>query len=127
VVEGGWPQEEIPGDAFLFLRIHQNWLSKDGSVVPGFFKNIPPDGGMSCDWNKYSTSEEARQRAKEPAQNGVLTILASGIRSLPDQRLEHAPIPTNRAHSEVFGEKTTEVRLKLTRLSSWAIAVAPKS
>ena len=92
--------------------------------MSGFFKNMPADSGMSCDWEKYSTPEESRRRAKDPSANGVLTMLAGEIRSVPRQRLAHDPIPTNRAHPQVFGDKDPEARLKLKRLASWILPVA---
>ena len=35
----------------------------------------------------------------------------------------HDPQPTNQAHSQVFGEKTPEVRVKLKRICTWIIPV----
>jgi len=122
--ENNWKKEDIPETAHLFSRVHRNWL-KDGDVNPGFFRNSPDDstGGMSCDWNKYSTPEETKARAKQPEKNGVLQFVASEVREIPGQRLEHDPQPTNQAHSQVFGEKTPEVRVKLKRICTWIIPV----
>jgi hypothetical protein len=122
-VGGNWPLEAIPDSARLFFRIHRNWLARDGEIMPGFFKNTPADSGMSCDWEKYSTPEESRSRAKDPSVNGVLAMIAGEIRLVPDQRLAHDPLPTNRAHSQVFGDKDPEVRLKLKRIASWVLRI----
>jgi hypothetical protein len=54
-------------------------------------------------------------------------MVASEIRSVPDQRLEHDPTAENRAHSQVFGEKTPESRLKLKRICAWVLSVSSKS
>lgn len=98
------------------------WI-RDGEVLPGVFQNRPAtsDGGMSCDWEKYSSPEQTKQRARTPEDNAVLRFGAGVVASLPNQRLEHDPLDDNRAHSQVFGEKTTEIRLKLKRLCVWAI------
>jgi methyl coenzyme M reductase subunit D len=48
------------------------------------------------------------------------------VRSIP-QVVSHTPIqdcpelPDNRAHTDVIGEKTVEVRVKLGRIVTWAI------
>jgi hypothetical protein len=119
-----FPQEQIPDDANLFMRIHRDWLLDNGDVKPGFFRNIPADDGMSCDWDKYSTAAQTKERAKNPEVNGVLQFGARDARGLPDQRLAHDPQEDNRAHSQLFGEKTTEIRLKLKRLCKWAILIS---
>ncbi len=119
-----FPQEQIPDDANLFMRIHRDWLLDNGEVKPGFFRNIPPDDGMSCDWDKYSTAAQTKERARNPNFNGVLQFAACDARSLPDQHLAHDPQQENRAHSQLFGEKTTEIRLKLKRLCKWAILIS---
>jgi hypothetical protein len=120
-IQNNWPKEEIPDNSALFLRVHKNWIAPDGGVFPGFFRNVPADDGMSCDWEKYSTAEESRNRARAPSQNGILSMVAGEIRSVPNQRLEHDPIPANRAHAQVFGDKTPEVRLKLKRIATWTL------
>jgi hypothetical protein len=120
-----WEMECIPDASYLFLRIHRNWL-KGNDIIPGFFKNTPntPTAGMSCDWDKYSTKEES-QRARDPAANGVLEIVTREVRGIEAQIVRHDPDMSrnNRAHSQVFGEKTPEARLKLKRISRWAIQI----
>ncbi len=79
---------------------------------------------MSTDWNKYSTPLETRLRAKNPQANIVIALVAGDVRAIEGQRIEHTPInPSdeqagNRAHTDVFGEKTTEVRLKFMQVWS---------
>ena len=51
---------------------------------------------MSADWNKYSTPEETRQRAKKPSENGVIVLLVGGIQGIPDLKVRHVPEPTNK-------------------------------
>jgi hypothetical protein len=116
-----WPIEEIPSEHFLFMRIHAMYL-KFGDPI-GAFKDI--EGGMSTDWEKYSTPQEARNRAKKPNDNGIVKLNAGKVRELQGMAVRHTPEPTNRAHSEVFGEKTPEIRLKLNRLAEWVIALNP--
>jgi hypothetical protein len=115
-----WAVEEIPNDHFLFMRIHANWL-KHGEPL-GAFKDI--EGGMSTDWEKYSTAQQARDRARKPNENGVVKLNVGKIRELQDMSVVHTPEATNRAHSEVFGEKTPEMRVKLNRLAEWVIRLS---
>jgi hypothetical protein len=109
-----WASEEIPDTDRLYMRVHQNLLHRDGRPIPGAF--IDHGGGMSTDWERYSTPEETRQRARKPQDNAVISLLAGEVRRIPDQIVRHAPLPENRAHTDVIGEKTAEVRVLFLRL-----------
>src|SRR5437870_13118924 len=62
-----WEAEEIPNEDFLFMRVHHSYLDDDGESIPGAFRNQPPKiGGMSTDWQKYSTPEHTIARARQP-------------------------------------------------------------
>ena len=113
-----WPAEFIPDDHALLMRVHRQW-SKNGIPMPGAFRNHA--GGMSTDWAQYSTADQTRGRGRNPADNGVVRMHVGSVRGLPGQKVEHTPEPTNRAHTDVFGEKDEEVRLKFVRICSWAI------
>ncbi len=84
-------------------------------------------GGMSTDWEKYSTAEETRKRAQKspPEDNGVLRLNVGGVRAINPLSVEHKPEPDNRAHTEVLGDKKKdpEVRLRLQRLAEWVIKI----
>lgn len=116
-----WPIELIPNEHFLFMRIHASYM-KFGDPL-GAFKDI--EGGMSTDWEKYSTPQQTRDRARIPNQNGIVKLNAGKIRELQGMSVTHTPEPMNQAHSEVFGEKTPEMRVKLYRLSEWIINLSP--
>ncbi len=79
---------------------------------------------MSTDWEKYSNAAETQGRGRVPADNGVVSFGVGPVRSIP-QVVEHSPAHDNRAHSDVLGEKTPEVRLLLRRLALWKIRVPP--
>jgi hypothetical protein len=65
---------------------------------------------MSTDWEKYATPNQARARArKTPELNGIVALIAGEVRSIQGLSVEHAPILTNRAHTEVFGLAEDEV------------------
>jgi len=113
MVESAWPKEAIPDDAVLYMRLHRMWM-KDGVPIPGAFRNIVD--GMSTDWDRYSTPEETRQRAKVPVDNAVITLVAGQVGAIPGQSVEHAPLPDNRAHTNVVGEKSPQARLMFLRL-----------
>ena len=120
-------EDSIPNEDSVVLRVHRMWV-KTGGVDPGFFQDR--DGGMSVDWEKYSTPEQTRQRAPKPELNGVIALIVGDVRAIETLTVVHEPIqeghfdgegrpiPPNRSHSVVFGEKTTEIRLKLSRLYS---------
>lgn len=82
---------------------------------------------MSTDWERYSTPTETLHRAAEPSKDGVIQLGAGSVRGIEGLTVEHTPILANRAHTDVFGEKTTEVRLRLERVARWTIlAKAPE-
>src|SRR6266446_6467447 len=125
-----WPKEDIPDNASVFMRIHKNFII-GGDVMPNAFRDQGP--GVSVDWNEYSTPLETRNRARTPSANAVISMIAAEIHKIDALIVEHAPIQENtfdeegrplapnRAHSEVIGQKTTEVRVKLSRIWVWKI------
>jgi hypothetical protein len=97
-----WGTEDIPNDANLFLRVHVNQVP-DGKLHPGIFRE--KEGSMSVDWEKYSTAQESRSRAKKPERNGIVALNAGGVRSVDELQVKHEPDEErkNRAHSSVHG------------------------
>jgi hypothetical protein len=84
-----WPSEPIPDEDLLYRWIHRQWFSKrHGGVSPTFFKNardlLTGRGGMSTDWSRYSTPEESRRRARDPAVNGVVEMTVADVRAIPE-------------------------------------------
>ena len=119
-----WPTEDIPDNDLLFMRAHRNYFEDDGSLGIGVFRNRPTEqDGMSTDWEKYSTPQEARDRARTPRDNAILKMVAGDVRRIPSQTVVHEPDPHNRAHTEVFGDKkaTPEVRVLFGRIFEYAI------
>ncbi len=112
---GQWRSENIPDSDHLFMRIHVPTFGQR-TVSVGAFKNH--GGGMSTDWEKYSTAAETRSRGKKPREEyWVVSMNVGEVRGLPGQTVEHLPLPNNRAHTDVKGEKDEEVRVRLRRLS----------
>jgi hypothetical protein len=114
--------EEIPDADSVFMRVHRDFI-RNGDLLPGAFKS--QDGGMSVDWSKYASREDAKRRAKVPADHAVVSLLVGGIRKIDDLDVKHTPEPDNRAHSEVDladnREQLTEVRFLLNRLAAIVI------
>ncbi len=113
-----WPKEEIPLEARLFMRVHKNMIVH-GQPLPGAFKN--QGEGMSTDWEKYSTPEETRRRARKAAEEyAVIALVVGEVRQLPGQIVEHTPVqpdpaagePGNRAHTDVYGEKRKDPEIR---------------
>ena len=125
-----WPKEEIPDNASVFMRIHKTFIT-GGDVGPNAFRDH--GRGMSVDWNKYSTPLKTRNRARTPADTAVISMIAGAVRAIEPLVLEHepiqdnsldekgSPVKPNRAHSEIIGEKTTEIRVKLSRIWNWQL------
>lgn len=123
-----WPKEEIPDNHLLYMRVHRNNLDKFGEPNSVALKdNVPPEGGrpgLSVDWCRYSTPEETQGRTGKPEKYGVVKMVAGTVRAIPGLTLEHAPLPDNRAHSNIYGDKRDqEIRVLLTRALDWVIAV----
>jgi hypothetical protein len=118
-----WEPESIPAEATLYLRVHKTLLDDNGLPKPVAFRNSPTkQDRMSTDWEKYATPEETLQRARNPADNIVVLLPVGEVRQVPGQRVEHTPVqaaedsPGNRAHTDVFGEKTPEARVKFLQI-----------
>jgi len=118
-----WSVEEIPDKDFLFMRVHIINV-RDDIPTPGAFKNH--GDGMSTDWSKYSTAQETLRRAKHSSKNGVIKMIVGEVRGLSGQRVEHTPIATNQAHTDIFGEKDEEIRIKFRRICRLVIPLAPQ-
>jgi len=121
-----WKPENIPDVDRLFMRVHRTSTTA-GELNPGAFRDR--EGGMSTEWEKYSTAAEARARAKTPSDNGVISLPAGKVRLIPDMVVSHTPDVERRVrgHTDVVGLKTTEVRVRLSRIAQWEIAVPPKT
>lgn len=111
--------EQIPDPDKLFYRIHKSYCI-EGQIIPSVVRNI--GGGMSTDWQKYSTADQSRSRAAVPGDNGIVSVAAGRVRQVEDQTVEHCPSSNNRAHTEIRGDKThPSVRLKILQLMTWEI------
>ncbi len=110
-----WEAEDVPDPDFLFMRVHYRFLDQDGEPMPGAFRNRPDEsGGMSVDWQKYSTPQETRARARDPSANIVIEFLAGAVRKIPNQTVVHTPDADryNRAHTDIRGEKKRPVEIR---------------
>lgn len=115
-----WESEQIPQQNHLFMHVHEMWR-RNGFISPGAFQNHGE--GMSTDWQKYATPQQTRRRAKQPGHNAVVTLHVGSVRQLPEQQVEHTPnvAEDNRAHTDVYGKKDEEVRMKLRRIGQIVI------
>jgi len=144
-----WPVESVPDSDALYYRVHRQFWAITGPN-PGAFRDrcnpcsvcgdkkfrydamdknykcgkcdmVLPGGGMSTDWAKYSTPEDARKRAAKPAENAVAVAQAGSVRAVPGMLVEHNPVLGNRAHTNVKGDKKsapdgTQIRVLLSRV-----------
>lgn len=123
-MDEAWPKEDIPDVDSLYMRVHVN-NTTNGELNPGAF--CDKGAGMSTNWKKYcETAEQARQKAKDPSKNGVVELGVKDVRAVPPLIVEHTPDleRRDRSHTDVFGRKDPEVRMKLLRVAQWAIRVS---
>jgi len=113
----GWLKEDIPDPDRLLKRVHRNH-ARDGELAPGAFHY--KGHGMSTDWQKYSTPAETKSRARAPHDNGVVGMIAGEVRGF-GLLVEHDPTPENRAHTEIIGTISTEMRVRLLRITRWVL------
>jgi hypothetical protein len=124
-----WPVEPIPDSDRIFRRAHKQHFT-NGEALPSAFDL---KDGMSTDWEKYSTAQEARLRARKPFDNGVVGLNAADVRAIIPLKVGHSPdltpidwkgnpLPPNRAHTDVIGPNSTELRDKLSKIAQSAIA-----
>lgn len=124
-----WQAEEIPDDDSVHMRAHRMHFRP--TLQPGVF--TPQGLGMSVDWEKYSSPEDTRQRARKPRDNAVISLPALGIRDIGKLELRHTPDHSthNRAHSEVFGlndgEDLTEARTLLLGIAKIVLDLPAES
>lgn len=120
-------QEKILDSCKVYRRIHKNYLNKKGDVRPNAFMDSynDPTKGMSVDWAKYTNAKKSVMSSPKPeiwAKVAVLNV--KDIREIIPLKVEHTP-SWNQAHSTVWGEKTTEIRLKLFKAAKNQILSPP--
>ncbi len=120
-----WETEDVPDGDLLYRRVHQEKLYRDGRPRPAAFTDYK--GGMSTDWQRYSTPEQVRQRAtgRPPREFAVVEFTAGQARHL-NQVVAHDPLPDNRSHTNVVGEKDEEVRRLFSRRCRIALPFEPE-
>jgi len=110
-------QEKILYSCKVYRRIHKYWLNKKGEVRHIAFKDYGnnPEIGMSIDWAKYTTAKKSVNSSKNPkVWVKVAVLIAKNIRDIKPLEIEHTPYH-KQEHATVWGEKTTEIRMKLLK------------
>jgi hypothetical protein len=134
-VSDDWPVESIPSGDTIYRRAHKQKF-KNGEAQPSAFELTD---GMSTDWEKYSTAQQARQRAAKPIANGVVSLRVGDVREISPLTVDHSPIrpgsttpdarglavAPNRAHTDVNGPNTPEIRDKLSKIAK--LEILPES
>jgi hypothetical protein len=120
-----WQIEQIPDEDAVYMRVHKDFL-RNRVLQPGVFREH--NSGMSVDWDKYSTPQETRNRAKNPLVNAVIEMDVGKVRRIQELDVIHQPTPENRAHSEVIGlptesETFTETRARLLDISTIVLSL----
>jgi hypothetical protein len=123
--------EIIPDAHNVLMRAHREYFSQTtGELQPGVFQ-AKEDEYMSVDWEKYSTPQATRQRARNPERNAVISLLARGIRDIDSLDVIHKPEPDNCAHSGVVlpgnREELAEIRVLLLRIAQIVLPIATQA
>ena len=122
-----FPVEEIPDSDELYRLIHISYIraenTPEGDIPRGAFRDS--DGtGISTDWSRYSTPDEALGR-KDPDENGLIEMNVGVVRGIRSLSVVHTPKNDNRAHTSIFGlyknPRKEKIRILLIRASRWII------
>ena len=119
----------IPASDAIFFRAHSSHYKNNAWQPSGFRKQ---GVAMSVDWSRFSSAEEAHQRAKHPQKNAIFSFNVGAVREIHDGkanlRVLHEPvwgraasksepaIPMNRAHSGVHWLDDAKARVMLGRI-----------
>ena len=108
--------EDIPGRDRLFYRVHDNALKQGGKIHPGCFKQQGEgdERGMSMDWERYSSAQDCRNRAREPRANSIVSFVKDVIGRIDGVGVFHAPTPDNQSHTNArwSDDKQTNTRVR---------------
>jgi hypothetical protein len=122
-----WPIEEVPGDHVLLMRVHRTNIA-DGKPTAGAFveHGDGEERGMSTNWSKHASAQQTLNEKPSTWKGGIIEMLVDDVRKIPKQLVVHAPLPLNRAHTNVKGPKKgnfegTEIRYKFMSIWKWAI------
>ncbi len=143
-----WEVEDVPNDAFLYVRVHKDKIESKGVSVglpkPSAFKNTPETGpDLSSDWNKYSTPQLSREHIgkeyrhgkdefKNPSDFFIVSFKVQDILDLDlNQKIEHSPrqdnfpdelqgSPWNHSHCSIIGD-AEERRVRMIDVANWEI------
>lgn len=119
----------IPDGDNVYMRVHhQNIILENNKkvILPIAF-DIKGDGGLSVNWDKFSSPESTQSGARKPQSNNVISMKVEKIRKL-DSALDvkHVPLDDNYSHSEIFNipprkPNGMKVRVQLMDLSKWVL------
>ena len=121
----GWEIEHIPDEDSVYMGVRKDF-PRNTVLQPGVFREH--NSGMPVDWDKYSTPQETRSRAKNPLVNAVIEMNVGKVRRVQELDVIHQPTLANRAHSEVIGlskesETFTEKRTLLLGISTIVLSL----
>jgi hypothetical protein len=108
--------ETIPDTDKVYRRVHKSYVV-DGALTPGAFCEI--QGGMSTDWERYATPNQARLLAKKPEMNVIVSFITGNLRNI-NLKVVHSPNENRRSHADVIGVGTKN-RLLLLEMFVWEI------
>lgn len=83
-----FPIEDIPDCDCVFMRAYRDRV-KNGVVRPSAFE--PHKGGLSVDWDRYSTADATLSRANNPTNYAVVRMGVGLIRDSTSHKVGSRP------------------------------------
>jgi len=121
-----WPIEHVPNSDEVYLRVHRSlWTDalrtlalEPSGVSPNWFRARDDSTivEMSCDWSKYATPEETRNRVTpDQTLNAVIALHAETVRSVSEWDVRHSPDVErgNRAHCDLHGPRSSHTKARV--------------
>ncbi len=100
-------------DEPFYQAVRDIYIKEDGSVSPGAFSNTTGTDAMSVDWADFSSPAETITRFPQwPSPKGVVSVPAQRFWDC-QQTIAFDELPTNPAHSLIYGEKTGSITRKI--------------
>jgi hypothetical protein len=115
------PQVVIPDEAHLLRRIHPKQIVPDRLTgQPRVSTAAFTDPEMSVDAEPLLVEDHLDWHFSLRNHPGhSLVRFTASIARQADQKVQHKPVPENRAHTEVIGKKTGSVKNRLQNASEW--------
>ena len=123
--------EEIPDGDKLFYRVNDKTLRQGSEIHAGCFRQqgAGEQRGMSTDWERYSSAEQCRNRARRPLENSIVSFTKGGLERINGVDVFHAPEKDNRSHANVrwSDDHRATTRIRAILLERYQLEIASRA